>query len=112
MPPILSRISEVRIYGRDFKMDTGFYNRTGVSGGWGYSGINLYPDQERYKWFKKANAFVFTRGYRDRIQGGDEFIAVAGLRLHFTRQAHQLPDQQAVCAARHRPSSTVRRTAF
>jgi hypothetical protein len=73
-------------YDRDFQMDTGFYNRTGITGGWTYAAINLHPDQERYKWFKRSNLFVFNRGYKDRIQGGQDFITVAGVRLFFTRQ--------------------------
>jgi len=73
-------------YDRDFKMDTGFYNRTGITGGWAYSGINLYPDETRTKWLKRINPFLFVRGYRDRIQGGNDMIVLAGLRLYFTRQ--------------------------
>ncbi len=73
-------------YDRDFQMDTAFYNRTGITGGWAYSAINLYPNENRYKWFKKINPFVFVRGYRDRIQGGNDVIAVAAVRMYFTRQ--------------------------
>ncbi len=73
-------------YDRDFSMDTAFYNRTGITGGWVYSGINLYPDENRYRWFKKINPFIFVRGYQDRIQGGNDVIAVAAVRMYFTRQ--------------------------
>lgn len=78
--------AQLEHYDRDFKMDTGFYNRTGITGGWAYSGINLYPNETRTSWFKRANPFVFVRGYRDRIQGGNDHIVVAGLRMYFTRQ--------------------------
>lgn len=73
-------------YDRDFQMDTGFYNRTGITGGWTYGAINLFPDQERFKWFKRTNLFIFNRGYRDRIQDGHDFINVTGVRMYFTRQ--------------------------
>jgi hypothetical protein len=73
-------------YDRDFQVDTGFYNRTGISGGWGYSGINFYPNETHYKWLKRINPFLFVRGYQDRIQGGNDRIVVAGLRMYFTRQ--------------------------
>jgi hypothetical protein len=73
-------------YDRDFNMDTGFYNRTGITGGWVYSGINLYPDDARFKWIKRINPFVFVRGYRDRIQLGKDRIVVAAVRAFFTRQ--------------------------
>jgi hypothetical protein len=78
--------AQLEHYDRDFMMDTAFYNRTGITGGWGYAGVNFYPDQEKFKWFKKFNPFYFTRGYRDRIQGGDDLISVAGFRFSFTRQ--------------------------
>ena len=73
-------------YGRNFQMDTAFYNRVGITGGWAYSAINFYPDEKRYGWFKRINPFVFFRGYQDRVQGGNDRIIVAGLRLYFTRQ--------------------------
>jgi hypothetical protein len=73
-------------YDRDFQMDTAFYKRTGITGGWAYSGINLYPGAERSKWLKRINPFFFFRGYQDRIQGGSDQIYVGGLRFSFTRQ--------------------------
>lgn len=73
-------------YDRDFQMDTGFYNRTGITGGWAYSGVNLYPNEKKVKWLKRINPFVFVRGYHDRIQGGNDLIVVTALRMYFTRQ--------------------------
>jgi hypothetical protein len=69
-------------------MDTGFYNRTGITGGWAYSGINLYPGEARLKWIKRINPFVFVRSYRDRMQGGDDRFIVAAVRMYFTRQGY------------------------
>jgi hypothetical protein len=77
---------QIEHYDREFKMETGFYNRTGITGGWAYSAINLYPNETKYPWFKRLNTFMFLRGYQDRIQGGNDRIAVAGLRFYFTRQ--------------------------
>jgi hypothetical protein len=73
-------------FDRDFQMDTAFYNRTGISGGWVYSGINLYPNEKKYPYFKRFNPFLFVRDYQDRIQGGNDRVVVAGLRFYFTRQ--------------------------
>lgn len=73
-------------YDRDFQMDTAFYNRTGVTGGWAFAAINLYPDQERHPWFKRFQSFLFTRDYRDRNQGGTDRLFAGGLRFYFTRQ--------------------------
>jgi hypothetical protein len=73
-------------YDRNFQMDTAFYRRTGITGGWAYSAINFYPSAERWKWLQRINPFFFFRGYRDRIQGGSDQIFVGGLRASFTRQ--------------------------
>jgi hypothetical protein len=73
-------------YDRDFQMDTAFFRRTGITGGWAYAATNFYPGAERYKWLKRINPFFFFRGYRDRIQGGSDQIYVGGLRFSFTRQ--------------------------
>ncbi len=73
-------------YDRDFQMDTAFYNRTAITGGWAFAAINLYPDQERRPWFKRVQSFLFTRDYRDRNQGGTDRLFAGGLRFHFTRQ--------------------------
>ncbi len=62
--------AQMEHYDRDFQMDTAFYNRTGITGGWAYSGLNFYPDESRYPWFKRFNPFVFVRAYQDRVQGG------------------------------------------
>lgn len=78
--------AQLEHYDRDFQMDTGFYNRTGITGGWVYSGINLYPDETRHAWIKRVNPFIFVRGYRDRVQGGNDHVVVAALRAFFTRQ--------------------------
>ena len=78
--------AQVEHYDRDFQMDTGFYNRTGITGGWVYSGINLFPGEGRFRWVKRINPFVFYRGYRDRIQQGKDHIVLASVRMYFTRQ--------------------------
>jgi len=80
--------AQLEQYDHDFKMDTGSYNRTGITGGWVYSGISLYPNETRFKWLKRVNPFVFVRGYRDRVQGGNDRVYVAALRANFTRQGY------------------------
>lgn len=73
-------------YDRDFQMDTGFYNRTGITGGWAYSGVNFYPGEGKAGWIKRINPFIFIRAYNDRIQGGNDHIVVYAIRCNFTRQ--------------------------
>ena len=59
-------------------MDTAFYNRVGFTSGWGYAEYNFYPDKTRYPWLRRVSPFAFISGGRDRIQQGDERLAVFG----------------------------------
>lgn len=73
-------------YSTDFRMDTAFLNRVGITSGWAYSEWNTYPDKNRYPWLRRVTPFVFLQGGTDRIAGGDDFLTVSGARLNFTRQ--------------------------
>ena len=73
-------------YDRDFQMDTAFLNQVGITQGWAYAAPSFYPDSTKYPWFKRVVPFLFFQYGRDRIQGGDPWIVVPGLRMHFTRQ--------------------------
>lgn len=73
-------------YDRDFRMDTAFINRVGITSGWGYAEYNFYPDKSRYPWLRRVSPFSFTQGGRDRNAGGRDLIQVSGVRLSFTRQ--------------------------
>ncbi len=77
--------TQVEHYDRDFKMDTAFYNRTGITGGWIYGGLNFYPDKTRIPWLKKINPFVFLQYVYDRAQAGHDLIQVYAVRSNFTR---------------------------
>ena len=79
-------LSQVEHYGRDFQMDTAFYNRTGFTSGWGYGEVNFYPKDTNKSWLKRANVFTWNKYGRDQIQDGNELFSLAGLRLNFTRQ--------------------------
>ncbi len=72
-------------YDQYFKMDTAFYNRTGITGGWIYGGLNFYPDKARTPWLKKINPFVFLQYVHDRTQEGHDFVQVYAVRSNFTR---------------------------
>jgi hypothetical protein len=73
-------------YDRGFQMDTAFLNQVGITQGWTYAAPSFYPDAKKYPWFKRFIPFAYFQYGRDRIQGGDPWIAVSGLRMHFTRQ--------------------------
>ena len=78
--------TQLEHYDKNFQMDTAFYNRTGFTSEWLFSAINLYPDTERYSWFKRFMPFIFARYGRDRLQGGVDSFALAGVQMSFTRQ--------------------------
>jgi hypothetical protein len=73
-------------YNREFRMDTAFYNRVGVTSGWVYGDVNFYPRGERFKWIRRITPFTFAQAAEDRIAGGDERTIVPGVRMSFTRQ--------------------------
>jgi hypothetical protein len=73
-------------YDRDFRMDTAFYNRVGITNGWGYTDWNFYPGAGRYAWIRRITPFVFSQFGRDRLAGGTERVTVPGVRMNFTRQ--------------------------
>jgi hypothetical protein len=79
-------IGQLEHYDRGFQMDTAFLNQVGITQGWLYFGPNLYPDAKKHPWLKKINPFFFVRAGKDRIQGGDPWIVVPGIRFNLTRQ--------------------------
>jgi hypothetical protein len=78
--------SQVEHYGRGFVMDTAFMNRVGISSGWGYFDYSFYPDKDRHSWIRKIVPFTFLQRGTDRIQDGDDYVAVTGVRINLTRQ--------------------------
>jgi hypothetical protein len=85
--------SQVEHYGRGFVMDTAFMNRVGITSGWGYFDYSFYPDKDRHPWIRKISPFVFYQRGTDRIQGGDDYVAVSGVRLNLTRQGFVRADR-------------------
>jgi hypothetical protein len=72
-------------YDRDFQMDTAFYNRTGIDGGWAYAGVNFYPDKAKVPWIRKVNPFAFVQYADDDAQGGHDLLQVYAIRMNLTR---------------------------
>ena len=80
-------------YDEGFQMDTAFMNRVGVTGGWAFLERNFYPDNTKHPWLRRFTVFTFTQGGRDQIAGGNEFLALAGIRMAMTRQGNIRIDQ-------------------
>jgi hypothetical protein len=79
---------QVEHYDRNFRMDTAFINRVGVTRVWQYQGLSFYPDEKRYPWLKRVNPFVWATAAEDRIQGGSELQVIPAIRFNFTRQGY------------------------
>ena len=75
---------QVEHYSSDFRMDTAFINRVGLTRGWQYQGLSFYPDEKRYPWLKRVNPFIWVTAADDRVQGGSELLVMPGdtLQLH------------------------------
>jgi hypothetical protein len=78
--------NQVEHYGRDFQIDTAFYNRTGFTSGWSYGEINFYPKEGG--WLKRVHPYYWTRRGHDQTQDGKEDFLNTGIRFHFTRQGY------------------------
>jgi hypothetical protein len=78
--------SQIEHYGRDFQMDTAFYNRTGFTAGWSFGEINFYPKSGTDFWIQRIHPFYFTKIGHDEIQGGGEAFVNYGIRFNLTRQ--------------------------
>lgn len=74
-------------YDRGFQMAPAFYNRAGITAGWGFAEWNFYPGEKtRFGWIRRIAPFVFSQHTEDRNAGGDEQVTVPGVRFNFTRQ--------------------------
>jgi len=79
---------QIEHYSSDFRMDTAFINRVGITRGWQYQGLSFYPDEKRYPWLKRINPFLWVTAADDRIQGGSELEVIPAIRFNFTRQGY------------------------
>ncbi|PYQ22469.1 MAG: hypothetical protein DMF79_05895, partial [Acidobacteria bacterium] len=79
-------VTQMEHYDPGFKMDTAFMNQVGITQGWSFLAPSFYPSASKFSWLKRIVPFVFARYGKDRIQHGDPWIVVPGVRMHFTRQ--------------------------
>ena len=80
--------NQVEHYGRDFQMDTAFYNHTGFTSGWSFGEVNFYPKNGSNFWLRRVHPYYFARRGRDEVQNGNEDFLNTGVRFHFTRQGY------------------------
>jgi hypothetical protein len=104
-------IQQVEHYDTGFQMDTAFQNQVGITQGWTYAGYALYPDAKKTPWLKRINPFVFLRYGKDRIQRGEPWLALGGVRFNTLRQGFfrlDLMRGEDVWVGRTFPTSQVR----
>ena len=80
--------NQVEHYGRDFQMDTAFYNRTGFTSGWSYGEINFYPKEGSHSWIQRVHPAYWAKHGRDQVQNANEDFLDTKLVFNFTRQGY------------------------
>jgi hypothetical protein len=73
-------------YDKDFRMDSGFLLRTGITKFTGYVGPIFYPDKNKLPWLRKINPFIFGYFVHDQRTGMDDSHFQVCLRLSFPKQ--------------------------
>ncbi|HLO66344.1 MAG TPA: DUF5916 domain-containing protein [Holophaga sp.] len=69
-------------YDAGFRMDTAFYNRSGIDQATFYVGPCFFP---KIDWITKVNPFVFGYVLKDDVTGLTDYLGVASLRLNFVK---------------------------
>jgi hypothetical protein len=82
----LVAIGSFEHYDPQFRMETAFINRVGITSGWGFIDRSFYPDKTKYPWIRRVGFLSFTQGGSDFVAGGNDFLEVVGMRFNFTRQ--------------------------
>lgn len=75
-------------YDRDFRMDTAFYQRTGIDQTMAYFGPKFYPKLASAPWLQRVNPFLWGNVIQDRTTGLTDYVGVAALRFNTTRQGN------------------------
>ena len=80
--------NQIEHYGKQFQMDTAFYNRAGFTSGWSFGEVNWYPKSGGDFWLQRVHPFIFVRRGHDEVQDGNEDFLNTGIRFDFTRQGY------------------------
>jgi len=74
-------------FGKDFRMDTAFFQRTGISRFVAYIGPKFYPKGKKTSWIKRFNPFAYGFVTRDNVTKGTDYLLFPSLRFFFSRSA-------------------------
>ncbi len=83
----LDLVFMIEHYDKNFKLDTGYYQRTGISKFLGYIGPKFYPKNKKLSWIKRFNPFVYGFVIRDNITKKSDYLFFPSIRFSFSRQA-------------------------
>jgi hypothetical protein len=77
---------QVEHYGQDFRMDSAFIKRTGMSSLSLWFCPQIYPDKEQYPWIEKIRIPVNAYYIHDKTTGLDDYMLMAALAMFTTKQ--------------------------
>ncbi len=72
--------------GKNFQMDSGFVQRTGINEGWIWIGPSFYPDPEKWAWLKRIDPHLTLQSIHDLFTGMDDSFLRAAVNFSFTKQ--------------------------
>jgi hypothetical protein len=72
--------------GKDFQLDSGFIQRTGINEGWLWISPSLYPNPEKLSWLKRIDPHITVVYLHDLVTGMDDSFVRAAVDFSFTKQ--------------------------
>jgi len=75
-------------FDKDFRMDTSFYNRTGIDSWELHLSPRFFPDKKKLPWFHDISPFIHGRYVHDLFTSMDDSYFSIGFDAHFTKQAY------------------------
>ena len=75
-------------YGTDFRMDSAFLKRTGVSSRWFWISPNFYPNQKKVSWLKRITLQFLAEHSHDYFTDMDDRYLCPQIFLYFTKQGY------------------------
>jgi hypothetical protein len=71
----------------DFRMDTAFYNRTGITHVGTYISPKLYPKIERLSWIERISTSASLNYFKEHRNNAEDMNLNLGINLNFTRNS-------------------------
>jgi hypothetical protein len=78
----------VEHFARDFRMDTAFYNRTGIASVEAYLSPRFFPNKEKLPWFHRFSPYIYASHLHDTVTKMDDNDLMIGVDSQFTKQGY------------------------